>query len=385
MISNGLYPQARRKAARNIASLAAYARRGYRIVTTSTSCGYTLKAEYHEMLDLDDDDARAVAEATWDICELLVDLHDAGRLDTRLAPMARDLPYHPPCQLKAHGIGTPALDLFALIPGLRAVESNHDCCGAAGTYGLKKEKLADRPGRRQRRCSRRWWRRRRRAAACDSETCRWQISRRRASTRSPGRDPGRVIPPRRRARRSALATHRLGGGYRRRAGRRAVSILRDSVRHAAAALATAGPTRGASTPLLDELALHLGHRDPHRQREEDDQVAEVPAAAPSPTAPSVSPRMRLIAWKRGVTCMSGLDRAPGRRSIGKNVPLNRNIGMTMRPMGMSKSWTVRRNEVPASPAAGERGGDEQCRREGEQRPRRRISPRTSMMMSIAAA
>jgi len=175
MISNGLYPQARRKAARNIRSLASYARRGYRIVTTSTSCGYTLKAEYHEMLDLDDPEARAVSEATWDICELLSELHDDGRLDTRLAPMARDLPYHPPCQLKAHGIGTPAMDLFALIPGLRAIDSNHDCCGAAGTYGLKKERwqiahdvgqplfekivasgAAD--------------------AACDSETCRWQIS-----------------------------------------------------------------------------------------------------------------------------------------------------------------------------------------------------------------
>ena len=37
--------------------------------------------------------------------------------------------------------------------------------------------------------------------------------------------------------------------------------------------------------------------------------------------------------------------------IGKNVPLNRNIGCTIRPIGMSKSWTVRRNEVPARPAA----------------------------------
>lgn len=185
MISNGLYDEARRKASRNLATLASYARRGYRIVATSTSCGNTLKAEYREMLDLDDEDARAVAAATWDICELLSELHDEGRLDTRLAPLERELPYHPPCQLRAHGIGTPAMTLFGLIPGLRAVDTNHDCCGAAGTYGLKKERwqVAQDVGRGLFETI---------AAsaapdaACDSETCRWQIS---AGSGKPVRHP----------------------------------------------------------------------------------------------------------------------------------------------------------------------------------------------------
>jgi glycerol-3-phosphate dehydrogenase subunit C len=173
-ISNGLYDHARRKAARNLASLAEFARAGVRIVGTSTSCTFALKAEYRELLDLHHDDARAVADATWDICELLLDLHDRGELDTRFGPMHEALPYHPPCQLRSHGIGTPAMDLFRLVPGLRAADQDHDCCGAAGTYGLKAER----------------WQIARdvgaplfekfRAAgtargACDSETCRWQI------------------------------------------------------------------------------------------------------------------------------------------------------------------------------------------------------------------
>jgi glycerol-3-phosphate dehydrogenase subunit C len=173
-ISNGLYDQARRKAGRNIGSLALFAQAGVRIVGTSTSCTHALKAEYREMLDLNDTDARAVADATWDICELLVDDHDRGRLDTGFAPITEAVPYHPPCQLKSHGIGTPAMDLFALVPGLRAVDSDHDCCGAAGTYGLKKERwqIAQDVGAplfekvRASGASR---------AACDSETCRWQI------------------------------------------------------------------------------------------------------------------------------------------------------------------------------------------------------------------
>ncbi len=119
-ISNGLYSRARGKARRNLGVFADYARRGYRIVGTSTSCTHTLKAEYREMLDVDDDDAHAVAGATWDICEFLLDLHEQGRLDTGFGRLDETLPYHAPCQLRSHGIGLPALDLFALVPGLSA-------------------------------------------------------------------------------------------------------------------------------------------------------------------------------------------------------------------------------------------------------------------------
>ena len=173
-ISNGLYDQARTKARRNLSSLAAFARAGYRIVGTSTSCTHALKAEYRDMLDLSDADATAVADATWDICELLLDLHDRGELDTGFAPMDEPLPYHPPCQLKSHGIGTPAMDLFSLVPGLRAVDSDHDCCGAAGTYGLKVERwqIAQDVGAPLFAAVRASGAVR---AACDSETCRWQI------------------------------------------------------------------------------------------------------------------------------------------------------------------------------------------------------------------
>lgn len=189
LISNGLYPAARGQARGNLTVLADYARRGYRIVGTSTSCTLTLKAEYREMLDLDDADARAVAEATWDINEFLLDLHDRGALDTGFGAMEAELPYHAPCQLRSHGIGLPALDLFALVPGLRAVDLDHDCCGIAGTYGLKREKydIAMRVGEplfaaiAERAPA---------TVACDSETCRWQIS---AATGVPSRHPVQVL------------------------------------------------------------------------------------------------------------------------------------------------------------------------------------------------
>ena len=165
---------------------------GYRIVGTSTSCTHTLKAEYREMLDLDDADARAVSEATWDICELLVDLHDAGRLDTGFGRIEETLPYHAPCQLRSHGIGLPAMELFALVPGLTPIDLDHDCCGIAGTYGLKKEKYdiamaVGAPLFEKLRAATEGGATR---AACDSETCRWQIA---AATSTPVQHPIQIL------------------------------------------------------------------------------------------------------------------------------------------------------------------------------------------------
>jgi glycerol-3-phosphate dehydrogenase subunit C len=51
--------------------------------------------------------------------------------------------YHAPCQQQGHGIGKPALELMALVPGLRVIENDATCCGVAGTYGLKNEKYVN--------------------------------------------------------------------------------------------------------------------------------------------------------------------------------------------------------------------------------------------------
>jgi glycerol-3-phosphate dehydrogenase subunit C len=133
-----------------------------------------LKREALEILGVEDEDLQVVSGAMLDLCEFLLLLHERGELRTDFRPLPLTVPYHAPCQQQGHGIGKPALDLLALIPELRTIELDADCCGVAGTYGLKKEKyeismaVGDRlfhqvqdsdPD----------------VAACDSETCRWQI------------------------------------------------------------------------------------------------------------------------------------------------------------------------------------------------------------------
>lgn len=174
LLSNGEFPAARRYHAANVGSLIEHARAGVPIVGTSTSCTLTIKEEAPELLDAYDEDSRVVAAGTFDIHEFLLALAAEGDL-TGLREIPMRLPYHPPCQYRAHRLGIPALEVMRLIPGLEVVESGVGCCGIAGTYGYKTEKYRiamdvgrplfefveeeDAP-----------------VVACDSETCRWQIT-----------------------------------------------------------------------------------------------------------------------------------------------------------------------------------------------------------------
>ena len=176
MLSNGEFKAAANYHRSNVAHLAGYARAGYPIVGSSTSCTLTLKDEAPELLDLHDEGSLAVKAATWDIFEFLRELHEQGELRTDFQPLDYVLPYHAPCQLRAHRVGKPALEIMALIPGLDLRESHARCCGIAGTYGYKTEKYqiamdvgeelfsfvraqGDKLA----------------YTACDSETCRWQL------------------------------------------------------------------------------------------------------------------------------------------------------------------------------------------------------------------
>jgi glycerol-3-phosphate dehydrogenase subunit C len=112
---------------------------------------------------------------TFDFNEFLLMLLDDGDLHLDLKSIPLSLPYHVPCQYRAHRLGHPGVEVLELIPELRIVESQAACCGIAGTYGYKVEKYpismqvgeplfefikeSGAP-----------------LAICDSETCRWQIT-----------------------------------------------------------------------------------------------------------------------------------------------------------------------------------------------------------------
>lgn len=175
LLSNGAFKQAAGYHRRNVKKLLPYVQQGIPIVGTSTSCTLTLKEEAPELLGLHEEAVKLVAAGTYDIFEFLRMRLEEGNLKTDFTPIERTLPYHPPCQLRAHRVGRPALDVLEEVPGLRLRESTNDCCGIAGTYGVKREKydIGMKVGAglfdfvRDSESD---------LALCDSETCRWQIT-----------------------------------------------------------------------------------------------------------------------------------------------------------------------------------------------------------------
>ena len=176
LLSNGEFDEAAKYHSNNVNKMLVYAQAGLDIVGTSTSCTLTLKEEAPELLDAHDEGATTLKMATWDIFEWLRERHEAGELKTDFQRLEMVLPYHAPCQYRAHRVGKPALEILSLIPGTDVRESHARCCGIAGTYGYKVEKyqigmdvgaelfeFVREQGSDVE------------MTACDSETCRWQM------------------------------------------------------------------------------------------------------------------------------------------------------------------------------------------------------------------
>ena len=143
----------------------------------------------------DDPDLKLVTERTYDICEFLLELHDRGELKTDFEPVEETVAYHAPCQQQGHGIGKPALDLIALVPGLQVDRDERHAAAASPA----------RTGSRARSTRSRWTSAptcsgRSRAAAPDvacatARRAAGRSRRRRASRGAPGRDAAPRVRP----------------------------------------------------------------------------------------------------------------------------------------------------------------------------------------------
>ena len=174
LLSNGEFSAARKFHQNNVKYLLPFARQNIPIVGSSTSCVLTIKEEAPDLLDMTDSETLFVASHIFDINEFLLKLADENTLNLDFHPIHANLPYHVPCQYKAHQIGSPGIDILKFIPNLITLDSQSDCCGIAGTYGYKaeKHKISQEVGQPLFRFVIS-------SGAplviCDSETCRWQI------------------------------------------------------------------------------------------------------------------------------------------------------------------------------------------------------------------
>ena len=125
-------------ARRNVAALAPAVKAGHDVIVPQPTCAYVIKNEYPDFLGTDD--ARLVAEHTFDVAEYLMARH-------RETPLSTDFPgttyetitWQAACHYRAQQIGPKSRDLMALTGA--KVTMVERCSAIDGTWGLRAENV----------------------------------------------------------------------------------------------------------------------------------------------------------------------------------------------------------------------------------------------------
>jgi anaerobic glycerol-3-phosphate dehydrogenase C subunit len=134
-ITIGDVERARPAVLTNVKRLAEAVRQGYEIITTEPAAALCLREEYVHLIG--DDDARLVAQHTFEATDYLWRMQQAGELELDFKPLNVSVGYHTPCHMKVLAHDVPGAQLLKLIPGLTLERIEKGCSGMAGIYGLK--------------------------------------------------------------------------------------------------------------------------------------------------------------------------------------------------------------------------------------------------------
>ena len=141
LISNGFKEKAMKQAELNLGSIRKAVQREEPVLTTSSTCTFTMRDEYAHILEIDNSDVRdSIALATKFIYELV----DAGKAKLVFKEdYKKRIAYHTPCHMEKLGWAVYSTSLLRMIPGVDFNMLDFQCCGIAGTYGFKKEHYKD--------------------------------------------------------------------------------------------------------------------------------------------------------------------------------------------------------------------------------------------------
>lgn len=122
------------KVRHNVSLLHPQVEAGMRIVVIQPTCGYTMKREWAEYVPTEE--AKAVAEATVDLMELMVMLGREKTLNREFEQGLGTVAYHAACHLRAQKIAVPGARVLGVVPDtdVRVIEQ---CSAVDGTWGMK--------------------------------------------------------------------------------------------------------------------------------------------------------------------------------------------------------------------------------------------------------
>ncbi|MBB4632879.1 (Fe-S)-binding protein [Sphingosinicella soli] len=113
---------------------------GFDIVAVTPSCALMLKFEWPLILP-DDPLVKALAGATFDITEYVVDIAKKEGLAPGMQPLGGDIAIHLPCHSRAQNMGQKGAEMLRLIPEAK-VGVVERCSGHGGKWGMFKANFA---------------------------------------------------------------------------------------------------------------------------------------------------------------------------------------------------------------------------------------------------
>ena len=123
----------------NVAALHPWVSRGYAVVIPSPTCSLMIREEPPQLLDTPE--SRAVAAASFDLCDYLFRLNRAGRVKKEFARRLGSVKYHVPCHVRLQNIGFRGRDVLRWFSD--GIDLVQECSGHDGTWSMLRENFPD--------------------------------------------------------------------------------------------------------------------------------------------------------------------------------------------------------------------------------------------------
>jgi glycerol-3-phosphate dehydrogenase subunit C len=141
LLNSGDILTARERGAKLIDTLSKYVDRGYQVVYSCPTCGYTLRETYPKLFN--SELARRLAEKTNFISNYLLEQHNEGDLNVEFKETSLRVAYHTPCHLRAQDLSIASAELLSLIPGLEVHILDRGCCGMGGNWAFRSKQRGE--------------------------------------------------------------------------------------------------------------------------------------------------------------------------------------------------------------------------------------------------
>jgi len=139
-LEQGAIERVAEKAKSTAAALRPHVDAGKDIVALVPSCALMMKFEW-PLIVPDDENVKALAQATYDITEYVVEIATHEGLAPGLQPVDGGIALHFACHARAQNMGAKGAEMLRLIPQAD-VSVIERCSGHGGSWGVKKENFA---------------------------------------------------------------------------------------------------------------------------------------------------------------------------------------------------------------------------------------------------